>query len=407
MKYPDLFRIRQLFDSTKIDDIQGAVVDEIRSCPFNDKFKPGDTVAVAAGSRGINKIDIVLTTVAGELKKLGLKPFIMPAMGSHGGAEAAGQISVLDGLGVTQSTMGADIVSHMETEIIGKLDSGAEVHLAVDAIKADHLVVVNRVKAHTAFRGDVESGLCKILTVGCGKHQGAINMHKYGLGDSIVPAAEMILQNKSVLFGLALVENAMEQLHTIKAVLPEEFIKTDKTLLKAANQHFPKIPTNDLDILIIDEMGKNISGAGMDPNVVGFWRRIGGPRIPDYRTIIILDITAQSHGNAMGIGSADLTTQRVWDMIDFKAVYTNALTAGAYAAVKMPMPLDNDRAAIEDALKRVPDGNSVRLARIRSTLHLEEFLATRPVVEELRNRPDMEIDDAPVPLSFDENGRII
>ena len=271
---------------------------------------------------------------------VGARPVHHSGHGVHGGATAEGQVRMLAELGVTEASVGAPIVSNMDAVSIGRLDSGAEVCIAADALKVDHLVVCNRIKMHTAFHADVESGLCKMLAVGCGKHAGALNMHKYGLAESIVPAAERLLKRAPVLFGLAILENALEETLEVRAVLPDRFVATDREFLERARQILPRLPIEDLDILIVDEMGKEISGAGMDPNVIGFWRRDGGLRKPDYRTLILLDLTAASEGNALGIGLADLTTRRVIEKINPEVTYANVLTTGIWRSTRIPMALE-------------------------------------------------------------------
>ncbi|MFQ5842865.1 MAG: DUF2088 domain-containing protein, partial [Thermodesulfobacteriota bacterium] len=241
---------------------------------------------------------------------------------------------------------------------------------------------------------------------GCGKHKGALNMHKFGLASTITPAARVILEKAPVLCGLAIVENALEELHTVKLALPEQFIEVDTELLKSARRLLPKIPLEDLDILIVDEMGKNISGAGIDPNVIGFWRREGGPRKPDYRTLIVLDLTPESEGNAVGIGMVDLTTRKVMDKVDLKPTYTNAITSGVWRSARLPIALESDRVVLETALSHVFDPDHVRMARIFNTLQLENFWATEALLPELRKQEGITVDEEPLRLQFDHEGNL-
>lgn len=402
-----MYRIRQLFDSRAIEDVGNAIEEEFSLLDLSERVRSGQRVAVAVGSRGIDRLPEIVAAVVKSLRALRLEPFILPAMGSHGQGTAEGQTILLNELGVNEAAVGAPVCSSMEVNSLGHIDSGAEVFVSRDAVEADHLVVIGRIKPHTAFRADVESGLCKMLAVGCGKHAGAAQMHKFGLGASIVPAAKLIAGHVSILCGLAIVENSLDRAHLVKLALPDEFSAVDQKCLKLARELLPVIPLNDLDILIIDEMGKNISGAGIDPNIVGFWRREGGPRTPDYRTLIVLDITAQSHGNALGIGMADLTTRRVMDMIDLKATYTNALASGIWSGARLPIALENDRQVIETAISRVPDLNRIRMARIINTLHLETFWATQPLLSELQETGAVSIDNKPLELDFDKSKRLM
>lgn len=407
MNYPLMYRIQQGFDTTSIRDVPEEVRREFSRLNGGKNIKPHQRVAVAVGSRGINNLKTIVATVVECIRNMALKPFILPAMGSHGGATAEGQVKLLNEFGITESSVNAPIISTMDVISVGRLDSGAEVFISKDALEADHLVVINRVKQHTLLRGEVESGLCKMLAVGCGKHKGALDMHKFGLAASIIPAAQILLAKAPVLCGLAIMENSLDQTHTVKLALPEQFIEVDKELLESARRLLPRIPLEDLDILIVDEMGKNISGAGIDPNVIGFWRREGGPRKPDYRTLIVLDLTPQSEGNAVGIGMADLTTQRVINKVDLKPTYTNALTSGVWRSVRFPIALENDRVVLEAALSHVLDPHNVRMVRIVNTLHLENFWATEALLPELREQEGVIVDEAPLQLQFDDEGKLL
>jgi hypothetical protein len=401
-----MYRIQQRFDTTCIGDVTEAVRREFSRLDIGKKVRQGQRVAVTAGSRGIDNLIPITAAVVECIRNMGLKPFILPAMGSHGGATAEGQVKLLGELGITESSVGAPIISTMDVISLGRLESGAEVFMSKDALEADHIVVINRVKPHTAFRSEVESGLCKMLTVGCGKHEGALNMHKFDLAASVIPAARIIVEKAPVLCGLAILENSVDRTHTMRFALPEQFVEIDRELLELSWEFLPTIPLEELDILVVDEMGKNISGAGIDPNVVGFWRREGGPRKPDYRTIIVLDLTPQSDGNALGIGLTDLTTRRVIDKVNIQATYANALTTGIWGSIRLPIALENDRAALETALSHVSDLDRIRMVRIVNTLHLEHFWATEALLPELREKENLIIDETPVQLRFDEAGRL-
>ncbi len=407
MLTPKLYRIRQRFDSKSIEDVGAAVRDSFAAFGLAKKTRPGQTVAVGVGSRGLRDLTAVVKTTVECLRARRLEPFIFPAMGSHGGAIGAGQARVLAELGITELAVGAPIASNMDTVSLGRVESGAEVCFARDAAAADHIIVINRVKPHTAFRASVESGLCKMLAVGCGRHRGASQMHRFDLAKTIVPAARMILERTPVLGGLALTENATGHTHSIRLVGPEEFPEVDEELLGIAWTLLPKLPVDDLDVLIVDEMGKNVSGAGMDPNVIGYWRKEGGPREPDYRILIVLDLTTESLGNATGIGMADLTTRRLVDKVDWDATYMNALTSGVLRSARMPIVMDDDRAALEVALDCSVDPLGVRLARIVNTATLGTFWASEAVLPELRKEPDIYLDDAPLEIRFSRGGRML
>jgi len=407
MQFPELYRVKQKFDVTSLPDVTASVQKAFAQFNPAGRITPGQTVAVAVGSRGTHDLkDLVAATVS-CLKSLQLKPFIIPAMGSHGGGTAEGQRQVLAELGITEAGVGVPVVSSMDVVSLGRVASGAEVFFAKDALEADHIVAINRIKPHTAFRSEVESGLCKILAVGCGRQKGAANMHKYDLARTIVPAAQRIMEKASILCGLAVTENALGGTHSLKLAKPEEFVEVDRQFLETAWKLLPRIPLDDLDVLLVDEMGKNVSGAGMDTNVIGFWRREGGPRKPDYRILIVLDLTPHSHGNATGIGMADLTTRRMVDSIDWDATYLNAFTSGVLRSARMPIPVENDRMAIETALNRTPDLGSIRMARIVNTGELETFWATEAVLSELRAQPNITVNATPLELQFGDSGRLL
>ncbi len=395
---PPMYRVRQQFDQPALSDVGAALNDRFRKHPFAAEAIPGQSVAVAVGSRGIQRLPEMVRGVVDYLKSRQLEPFIVPAMGSHGGATAEGQVAVLARLGVSTQTMGVPVNGDVEAVPIIRLPSGGRVYFGRRLLAADHVVVINRVKPHTLFRGEVESGLCKMLAVGCGMPAGAAEMHRFGLAASIVPAAAAIMGRVSVLFGVAVVENPAPGIHTIEVVPAADFAATDRRLLKLAWRLFPRIPVEKLDILVVDEMGKNISGAGMDPNVVGFWRREGGERRPDYHTLIVLDLTKPSRGNAIGIGVADLTTQRLVEKIDFKATQTNAATTGLFRSARLPLALASDRDAVSLAFSRVPDPQGVRLVRIKNTHALHTFWATAAVLPQLES--DQRLDIAARPDQF-------
>ena len=401
MTYPLFYDVEQTFETAQIDDIAKTVdaVFASFSCPNDAK---GKRVGITVGSRGIDRIVPLLVAVVGNLKKLGLKPFIIPSMGSHGGSTAEGQTAILNKLGITEDSAGCPIVSSIETVSLGRLDEGPEVFVAKDALEADYVFVMNRVKPHTLFHGEVESGLCKMLAIGLGKPRGADNLHNFPLEKVIKPAALRILDNINLLAGLAVVENAVEKLHSIKLCTTEEVVKTDSSLLAVSSAILPRIPVDSLDLLIIDEMGKNISGTGMDTNVIGAWRRMAGERTPEYKTLAVLDLTPQSQGNAHGIGMADLIPQRLANKIDTAATYANSLTTGVWASGRIPITLSSDKAVIDAALAKAPE--NIRAVRITNTLSLQHFWATEAVFDDLRTANATVHSDRVHALTFSNTG---
>ena len=405
MQYPAMHLIQQTFQADSIQDIEEAVREQMSTRTF--PVSAGANIAVAVGSRGIHDIQPIVKTVVACLKEMDLNPFIIPGMGSHGGATAEGQIGVLEDMGVSQATVGVPVVSSMEVVSLGKLESGYNVLFSKDAMEADGVFVINRVKPHTLFRRPVESGLCKMLVIGCGKRKGAESIHAFGVADAIEPAARIIIEKAPILCGLAVLENARGGTQALELAMPEAFIQVDRKLLKEAWKFFPTLPIKKLDLLIMDEIGKDISGSGMDPNITGHWRRDGGDRDPDYRFIIVLDLTEPSHGNAMGIGWADLTTKRLMDKIDLDAMYMNAITSGVFRAVRLPIALDTDRDVIDTALGKVPDPVHSRVARIKNTLELETFWASAALVSELKETDSVSVSETSSDMVFDAEGLLL
>jgi len=367
---------------------------------------PGARIAITAGSRGISYIPEILSALVSALRELGAEPFIVPAMGSHGGATAEGQREVLEGYGITEARTGAPIRATMDVVEIGRTPAGVPIYIDRFAWEADGVIVCGRVKAHTAFKAQIESGLCKMLAVGLGKQRGAETMHGAGLATTIPEAAHVSLGTGKVVLGLAIVENGADEPFCIQAAAPDQFHATDESLLKVSNGLLPRIPFEQLDVLVVDWIGKNISGSGMDPNVIGMWRRLGGERKPDYKRIVARDVTPESHGNATGVGWADFTTQRLVDQIDRQAMYMNCITANAPDIARIPITAVSDREAIELAIKTATPGGPVRLARVHSTLRLEEMYVSEVLLDEVRTTPTLEVLDDPAPLQFDAAGRL-
>ena len=373
---------------------------------LRERLTPGARIALTAGSRGISHIEDILAACVATLRSLGAEPFVVPAMGSHGGATAEGQVEVLAGYGVTEERVGAPILATMDVVEVGRTDAGVPVYMDRLAWEADGVLVCGRVKSHTAFKAPIESGLCKMLAVGLGKQRGAETMHASGLAHTIPVAARVSLNTGKVVLGLAIVENASDEPYRIEAVAPAQFQEADRTLLEVSNSLLPRIPFDRLDVLVVDWIGKNISGSGMDPNVIGMWRRLGGERMPDYKRIVVRDVTPESHGNAIGIGWADFTTRRLVDSIDRAAMEMNCITANAPDVARVPIATATDREAIELAIKTAAITAPARLARVHSTLRLEELYVSEALLDEARHNPAIEVLDEPAPMAFDDTGRL-
>ncbi|WP_422443627.1 lactate racemase domain-containing protein [Thermoanaerobacterium sp. DL9XJH110] len=410
MNIPRVCRIRQKFNTDKIENIEEEIHRQFSAIRVQDIVKPGMRIAVTAGSRGIANIQKIIRTVCEYLKSFGAEPFIVPSMGSHGGATAEGQVRVLEKLGITEKSVGAPVLSSMEVVELGQTSKGVKVYMDKIAYNSDGIVVVNRVKPHTDFSGEIESGLLKMIAVGLGKHKGCSAMHAGGLAATIPEAAGVALNKAPILFGLAILENSRDETYKLKALLPSDFEREEKLLLKEAKTLVPKLPVEELDVLVVQKIGKMYSGTGMDTKVIGRIRVFGEkePEFPRINKIIALDLDENSYGNALGIGLADITTRRLFDRIDFDVTYANIIPTTYLERGKIPVIMPDDREAIKTALKTI--GNlhpeEVKLGIIKNTLHLEELYLTRAAISQVKNRSDIEILEEDLELEFDENNRL-
>ncbi len=408
---PRMVKIRQRFPAPQIENIAAALRQELDQPKISAKIRPGMSIAIAVGSRGLSELPALVQVTVAELKKRGARPFIIPAMGSHGGATAAGQLEVLANLGVTEATAGCPIKSSMAVDEIGRLENGLPVYMDQYARAADGIVVINRVKPHTAFRGPCESGLVKMLTIGLGKQKGAESCHAHSfkhMAENIIAMANVILAKAPVLFGIGTVENAYDQIARLIAVPAEEFIAADQQLQVEAKANMPRLLFDQIDVLIIDRIGKDISGDGMDPNITGRYPTpyaSGGPAVTK---IVVLDLSERTHGNANGMGTADFTTRRLVAKTDFKATYANGLTSTVVTPTHTPTVLDNDYDAIRAAVKtsNALDLKQVRLVHIQDTLHLSELYISEAMLSEALTIPGITVLSQPASMEFDQEGNI-
>jgi hypothetical protein len=415
MILPKMYRIRQKLDPPVVPDVAAAVRTEIGTLDLRGRLKPGGRVAVTGGSRGVADIASILRATCDSLKELGAKPFIVPAMGSHGGATAEGQLAVLARYGVTPGSMGVPILSSMETVEIGRMSWGLPVLVDRHASEADHIVLVNRVKPHTNFRCHVESGLLKMLVIGLGKHQGALLAHRaavdVGLDRMVPEVGRFSLGKLPILFGLGSVENARHQTGLVRAMLPEEMEQGEAQMLQEAWRLLGRIPFDFLHLLVVDEIGKEISGTGMDPNVIGrmYFPPNEEPKGPRYIRILVRDLTKKTAGNAVGMGLADFATRRLANKVNFHYTYTNALTGLSPMRSKMPIIFETDRDAIQGALKTIglTEPPDAKVARIRNTLAVEYLQASEALLPEIKGRSDLEIVDGPWEFRFSEAGDLV
>ncbi|MCP4399457.1 MAG: DUF362 domain-containing protein [bacterium] len=392
-----LFKIKQRFDGSHIpeSEIDSTVTAELTASGV--AIAKGAKIAIAVGSRGIANLPQIVRSTVQWVKQMGGRPFLVPAMGSHGGASAGGQRRVLESYGVTEDSVGAPIRSSMEVIELPQGELNSAVYMDKLAYEADGTIVINRIKLHTAFHGAIESGLMKMCAIGLGKHKGALEIHRCGakgLRELIPPTAGQILQHGNILLGLAIVENAYEQSRLIKAVRPENFETEESVLLQVARENMPSLPVQELDVLIVDEFGKHISGTGMDVNIIGRLKinTEPEPESPRIGSIILLDLADKSHGNANGMGLADVMSRRFFEKIDFQATYENVLTTGFLERGKIPVVAETEAQTLEFALKSLglSGPEQARVLRIKNSLSLDTLWASSALLPELKGNSSIE-----------------
>ena len=419
LEFPDLYNGQRVYSSEEapelpVESIAARVRTQLQ--PILDRVALDERVAITAGSRGIANMSVILRACGEAIREVGGDPFVMPAMGSHAGATADGQRDLLAGYGITRESLGMPIVSSMDVQQIGCVDE-MPVFWSATALEADHVLLVNRIKPHTDFRGPIESGLAKICAIGLGKQRGAQTIHSYGtrgLVELMPRAARCIIEKTGkVLGGLAILENPLDRTADIQFVAPDDIgTSVEEQLQRRAKELLGALPFEELDVLVIDEMGKNISGTGIDSNVIG---RMFVPGVPEYdrpriMAIVVLDLTDETHGNAVGIGLADFTTERVLSKIDWQATGLNSYTSGTGGLLRgrLPNVLPNDRAAIATAMRMVgqPDSSKLRLARIKNTLHPSEVQFSASMLDAAAEAR-VEVTGSAQPMRFSPDGRLL
>lgn len=378
LKLPEMYKVRQSFSGEKLEDVRGKVRDELHKAEIRNKILPGQKIAVAVGSRGIKNLFLIVKTIIEELKALGACPFIVSAMGSHGNGTEEGQRAILSGYGITKESLGVEIVTAVDVVKLGRTSKGLDVYFDAAAYKADLVIPVNRVKLHTDFSGDLQSGLCKMLVIGLGNHIGCSSVHEEDpdmFAELLEEAASIIIANANIGFGMAVLENAYDETLMVEAVLSENMICREKELVRIAMQNMPRLMIPDIDILVVEEIGKNISGAGYDPNILGRSSVLKKYvlEVPRIKRMILLDVTAESHGNGIGVGLFDIITKNVFEKLDLQAMYANAIACKCIEDVKIPLIANSEDEAIKVAVKtcRGIDRDNLKIVRIKNTLSLE------------------------------------
>ena len=412
IKLPRFVKAHQHFPHTEISQSQiKTILDEAFEKPeIAARIQPGQRICITAGSRGISNMEFVTKYLVDHLKAHGAHPFLVPAMGSHGGATAEGQLAILESLGITEESMGCPILSSMETVEVSRAND-LSVHMDKNAYEADGIILLNRVKAHTSFQGPFESGLMKIMAIGLGKQHGAYTCH--AKGDDAMPGrisqiGKEIIKHANVLLGVALMENAYELTYRVEVLPSEDIEKEEPKLLVEAKKAMGRIWFDNCDVLIVKELGKNFSGAGMDPNITG---RCVNPNIRmgiDAQRIGVLDISDESHGNATGMGRADLAPKRFFDKISMDDTYPNFVTSYSPSAFMIPIIVDNDEEVLKTAVASSVniDYKNPRIIIIDNSLDIEDILISESMIEEAENIPQLTVEGEPFYLDFDSKGNL-
>lgn len=411
IRIPKMVRIKEKYEDDKIEDIRGHLINELDKVQIDKAGLAGKSIAITVGSRGIPSLPVMVRTICDKLKEWGAKPFIIPAMGSHGGGCAEGNLEVINGYGITEEAMGVPIRATMEVVLVGEMDDAAHTPIYCDkyAAEADGIILFNKVKPHTDFKGYNESGLCKMIAIGIAKHVGCSWFHKQGFdtfGERIPMVAKEFLSKMNVVLGIGVVQNAYDEISEIMAFPKDEIIKGDHKMLQIAKRRLPRMKFDNIDVLVIDRIGKNISGEGADPNVTG---RGFMPYFKDdfhCKKLFIRGLTEQSHHNACGLGLADITTRRCLNRRDWESTWINLSTNTMIDGGKIPVYQNNDFEALRLAIRTCTkiDYSKARIARIRDTLTLSEIEISEALIEDVKGRDDVEILTEPYELEFDKEG---
>ena len=394
IKLPEMYHVKQIFPDTELNDIAEKIDDDFRYDEIASSVKAGQSIAVLVGSRGICDLNVTVKSTIDNLIRLGTKPFIVPAMGSHGGGVAEEQRKIIEGYGITEEAMGVPIKASMETVIIGETSEGVPVHIDKNAYNADGIVPVGRVKVHTDFDGPIESGLCKMLAIGGGKHNGCSRLHREGFDKFpvLIPqVAGIMLATLNVPFGVAIIENAQEKIYNVEIVAGGSIMEREPELLSISKSLMPKLQFKEIDVLIVEQIGKDITGAGMDPNITGRKSvgKIAGFEGPDIKRIFVLGLSDMTHSNATGCGIADFMLKDSYRQIDLASTYTNCIASGNPEAGKIPILVENEEEGLRAAIQMCSgiDVNEAKIVKIKDTLHLI----------------DIQVSESMLPLCGDKN----
>ncbi|MEG0855298.1 MAG: lactate racemase domain-containing protein [Terrisporobacter sp.] len=412
VKLPKIIKVKQIFEADKIDNISQHLINELIRKNMDIKISKNMKIAITAGSRGISSYPLIMKTIVDFVKSHGGIPFIVPAMGSHGGGNSEGQVKILKNLGITEETMECEIISSMEVVEIGKTIKHLPVYIDKNAYNADGIILLNRIKPHTSFRGNYESGLIKMLAIGLGKRKGAEMTHFLGfesMGENILESAKISIDKLNILFGVCTIENAYDEVYHIFVLNKEELLMEEPKLLIKAKELMPRIYLDNIDVLIVKEIGKTISGTGMDTNIIGRYHTKAASGGPSIIKLGILNINKSSCGNANGMGLADYIPKKFYNEIDFEATYLNALTSTEPNSVKLPMVVENDEDVFKACAKTCGklDANKIKLVIIDNTKKLNEVYISTEAYLHMNNKENIKVISSEVKINFDKNGNLL
>ena len=396
---PKMYRVRQSFNKEHLEDIEGTVAREFAKAEIRSQVKPGMRVALAVGSRGIRNLSRIVKCVVDQLLMLGAEPFIVAAMGSHGGGTLEGQLEILHTYGITQEAMGIPVVANNDVELLGSTSRGIQVYFDKLCLEqADLVIPINRVKLHTDFVDTIQSGMCKMLVIGLGHHKGCTAIHKADFsyfGDTLREATRLILSRAKVGFGVAIMENAYDQTLLVEAVPAGKMLEREAELVMLSRKNMPILMIPDIDVLVVEQIGKDISGNGYDPNILGksFLLKEFVLPVPKIGRMVVLDVSPASHGSAVGIGIFDVTTRKLFDQLNMEAMYANDIALGCLDDCKIPLVAADEEEAIRVAVKvlRDNDPEKLKIVRIRDTLHMEEIQVSEDLLDVVRADPRLEL----------------
>ncbi len=396
---PKMYRVRQSFNKEHLEDIEGTVAREFAKAEIRTQVKPGMRVALAVGSRGIRNLSRIVKCVVDQLLALGAEPYIVAAMGSHGGGTLEGQLEILHTYGITQEAMGIPVVANNDVELLGSTSRGIQVYFDKLCLEqADLVIPINRVKLHTDFVDTIQSGMCKMLVIGLGHHKGCTAIHKADFsyfGDTLREATRLILSRAKVGFGVAIMENAYDQTLLVEAVPAGQMLEREAELVMLSRKNMPILMIPDIDVLVVEQIGKDISGNGYDPNILGksFLLKEFVLPVPKIGRMVVLDVSPASHGSAVGIGIFDVTTRKLFDQLNMEAMYANDIALGCLDDCKIPLVAADEEEAIRVAVKvlRDNDPEKLKIVRIRDTLHMEEIQVSEDLLDVVKADPRLEL----------------